>query len=229
MGGSPAQIARWQLEGTRISNMTGLNTGVYAQLRGEGYTQAQIGAAAGDLSKIRNFSSADVSHYTPYFVDTSKKFRAEAKSVIESNGTKKFQENDSVTEANAQAELHGGNKIEHRQMNSLGQLVYDSGIDRETLRRQPGEAARKKFFGDHMREHFKGFELDEWQRRQKTDPAKAQEYRDQHGVPRDGKRTEKDATIADPTTPTTATEKVASSGSRWDALEDKAVKTPDAK
>jgi hypothetical protein len=195
MGGSPAQIARWQLEGTPLGNMTGLNTGVYAQLRGEGYSQAQIGAAAGDLSKIRNFSSADVSHYTPYFVDTSKKFRAEAKSVIESNGTKKFQENDSVTEANAQAELHGGSKIEHRQMNSLGQLVYDSGIDRETLRRQPGEAARKKFFGDHMREHFNGFELDDFNRVNKESPAKGEEYKRQHGVPIGEQKAKKDEAV----------------------------------
>jgi hypothetical protein len=96
-------------------------------------------------------------------------------------------------------------------MNSLGQLVYDSGINRDTLRRQPGESARRKVLGDHTRQNFNGFELDEWQKLQKADPAKGEEYRGQHGVPRDGKRTGKDASIADPASKSTPAEKLANS------------------
>jgi hypothetical protein len=181
---------------TPLRNITGLDTSVYAQLRGEGYSKTQIGAAAGDLSKVRGFTPTDVSHYTPYFVETSKKFRDETKRVIESNGTKKFEEGDSVTEANAQAELHGGHKIEHQQMNSLGQLVYDSGINRETLRRQPGEAARRQFFGDHMRKNFNGFEYEDW-KALRGQPDRQKEYERQHGVQPSAKP-DKDASIAGP-------------------------------
>jgi hypothetical protein len=203
-GASPAQNGRWQLEGTPLRNMTGLDTGVYAQLRGEGYSKMQIGAAAGDLSKVRGFTPTDVSHYTPYFVETSKKFRDETKRVIESNGTKKFEEADSVTEANAQAELHGGHKIEHQQMNALGQLVYDSGINRETLRRQPGEGAKRQFLSDHMRENFNGFDMKEWDQLRKTDPAKANEYKEQHGVKRNDASISKDRNVAGATLPATS-------------------------
>jgi hypothetical protein len=204
--------SKWELEGTPLQNRTGLDTVVYSQLRSEGYSQAQIGAAAGDLSKIRSFTPADVSRYTPYFVDTSEKFRKETKGVVESNGAKKFEESDSVTEGNAQAELIGGHKIEHGQANSLGQLIYDSGIDREALRRQqstpgqPREGARKKFLSDYMREHYNGFDVDEFQRLLKVDPKKAEEYRNQHKVPQDGKRTEIKGGVAAPQAPASSKE-----------------------
>lgn len=120
---SNAQGAKWALEGTPISNATGLSTATYAQLRGEGYSQAQIAAAAGDLSKIRGFTPADVDRYTPYFAGTDSKFRAQAKRVIESNGKLRFHEDDKLGNALPQVVLAHDGKIQPNQMNSVAQAL----------------------------------------------------------------------------------------------------------